>query len=205
MVFKPQSENSSEIDAYVGGHEKRGQNGVNVKVEQLQIHEDYDDDDDELDIPEFDIAVLRTIEPIKFNKTGPNLASPIRLPPDSEAEYEEGTSLTVAGWGRTSNDPSSRSDVPRKVDVPVIDCEDLWSWFDPESPNICAGFEGHGPCMGDSGGPLFRNNTGSPELVGIVSRGATCGEAGEPRFFARVSFFLDWIEEAIKNMVKSKP
>lgn len=55
-------------------------------------------------------------------------------------------------------------------------------------------------CGGDSGGPLVCNENGKAVLIGVTSHTATpaCVEDGYPNMFAKVAFFLSWIQE---NMV----
>ncbi|GHE14620.1 trypsin-like serine protease [Streptomyces alanosinicus] len=54
---------------------------------------------------------------------------------------------------------------------------------------ICAGAEGKDSCQGDSGGPLPRAVPGRERYyqIGIVSRGAGCGEQGGPGTYASTS------------------
>ena len=77
---------------------------------------------------------------------------------------------------------------------------------------VCAGGEkGKGSCKGDSGGGLFfrktsagGNGKGNKEvrpcfLLGIVSYGKpTCG-VGTPEVYTRVSRYVDWIRQNIRN------
>ncbi|GIX78729.1 hypothetical protein CDAR_554711 [Caerostris darwini] len=54
--------------------------------------------------------------------------------------------------------------------------------------------------QGDSGGPLlFEFARGYFVLVGIVSFGYKCAEPNFPGVYTRVSSFLPWITQNIKN------
>ena len=52
--------------------------------------------------------------------------------------------------------------------------------------------------QGDSGGPLFQCN-GNCNQVGIVSWGVGCAEARHPGVYTRVSHYMDWIRNIVKN------
>ena len=56
------------------------------------------------------------------------------------------------------------------------------------------GFEegGKDACQGDSGGPLICAIDNQAILVGVVSHGSGCGEAGKPGIYGNVDFFKEW-------------
>ena len=53
---------------------------------------------------------------------------------------------------------------------------------------------GKDACQGDSGGPLICSIDDKAVLVGVVSHGSGCGEAGKPGIYGKVDFFSkeDW-------------
>lgn len=68
---------------------------------------------------------------------------------------------------------------------------------------LCGGFGGKSNvsgCNGDSGGPLVCQEGGKFVLRGVVNWGIPGCPAGKTfSVFARVSWFVDWIENHIKN------
>ena len=53
---------------------------------------------------------------------------------------------------------------------------------------------GKDACQGDSGGPLICAINNKAVLVGVVSHGSGCGEAGKPGIYAKVDFFKAWFQ-----------
>ncbi|CAK1541721.1 unnamed protein product [Leptosia nina] len=63
---------------------------------------------------------------------------------------------------------------------------------------ICAGridIDGIDGCFGDSGGPIFYKGV----VTGLVSFGYTCGNRFYPGVYTKVSFYVDWIVNAIRR------
>ena len=54
---------------------------------------------------------------------------------------------------------------------------------------------GKDACQGDSGGPLICSLDNKAVLVGVVSHGSGCGEAGKPGIYGKVDFFKDWFRK----------
>ena len=51
---------------------------------------------------------------------------------------------------------------------------------------------GKDACQGDSGGPLICSIDDKAVLIGVVSHGSGCGEAGYPGIYAKVDYFKEW-------------
>ena len=65
---------------------------------------------------------------------------------------------------------------------------------------VCAGVEegGKDSCQGDSGGPMVQFDANDrATLVGVVSWGIGCAQAGNPGVYARVAYFYDWIQSQL--------
>ncbi|KAG8236452.1 hypothetical protein J437_LFUL016749 [Ladona fulva] len=120
-----------------------------------------------------------------------------------------GKKLTVAGWGVTENNTSSRALL--KVDVPVESNAKCIKVYKnqvqiTETSQLCAGGERDGgqSCHGDSGGPLtyYGPVEGSVRIIqhGIVSFGPqTCGTTGLPAVYTRVGYYMKWILDNISS------
>ena len=117
--------------------------------------------------------------------------------PASGSDPAAGSSVTVAGWGATSEGGASSSTL-RYVDVPVVSratCQAQYGTSSITNNMICAAETagGQDSCQGDSGGPLVP--TGSKTLVGVVSFGNGCARRGYAGVYTRVSTQLSFINQ----------
>ncbi|KAJ7382092.1 hypothetical protein OS493_037061 [Desmophyllum pertusum] len=62
---------------------------------------------------------------------------------------------------------------------------------------VCAGGQGKGGCQGDSGGPFVCQEGGKWILRGAVSWGHSRCRTDHYTVFARVSSYIDWINQKI--------
>ncbi|XP_018320555.1 proclotting enzyme [Agrilus planipennis] len=123
-------------------------------------------------------------------------------PPQLRKESFAGQRTTVVGWGTTYYG-GKESTVQRQAILPIWRNEDCdQAYFQPITSNfICAGYSrgGTDACQGDSGGPLMLQRNARWIQVGVVSFGNKCGEPGYPGVYTRVTEYLDWINENIKD------
>lgn len=103
-----------------------------------------------------------------------------------------GSKATVYGWGNTQG--TGPANVFQQVSLPVIsdsECKKSYPELNAVG-ELCAGYPegGKDSCQGDSGGPLVANG----RLVGIVSWGRGCAEAGYPGVYAEVSHYASLIK-----------
>jgi len=119
-----------------------------------------------------------------------------------------GTSVQVSGWGCTAL-LGPFDDCPGDAYADELQAVDLQVINDPDSTlcgavtgvnaatMICAGRSdlsgGQDSCVGDSGGPLVAGADSDPVLVGLVSWGEGCAQAGSPGVYTRISAFTEWI------------
>ncbi|KAK7191318.1 trypsin A chain (extracellular trypsin protease) [Paraphaeosphaeria sporulosa] len=110
----------------------------------------------------------------------------------SGSDPASGTTLTVAGWGTTTEGGSSLPTALRKVSVPVVARDTCASQYKAINQSytittnmFCAGLAAGGKdsCQGDSGGPIVDS---SKTLVGLVSWGEGCAEPNAPGVYTRV-------------------
>ncbi|XP_071441305.1 venom protease-like [Hetaerina americana] len=152
---------------------------------------------------ENDIAILVLTRKVEFVR---GAIWPACLPPESppDEELEENDPLTnlsaiVSGWGHLYYGGPA-SDILYEVEVPIWkqkDCRD--AYVQPiMSTALCAGYRSGGKdsCQGDSGGPLvLMSEPGRWDVVGVVSWGIRCADAGKPGVYTRVGKYLEWILE----------
>ncbi|XP_046401603.1 uncharacterized protein LOC124167663 [Ischnura elegans] len=142
--------------------------------------------------------------------------SPICLPFDSlTTKNYTGLRSSVAGWGVTEIGSPTGSPTLRFVDVRVVPPDTCIEAFrqdadvEPASQICAGGQEDQDSCEGDSGGPLSRQedisanaSDSSPRhvLIGVVSFGSRlCGSVNMPGVYARVTNYLDWILDNIRE------
>jgi len=143
-----------------------------------------------------DITILKLSQPIKFNDN----IQPACLPDKNETPADN-TKGIVAGWGYTAS--GSNGEWPDKlmnVGVPVMGTQECQKYYKLDPPSmICAGYVqgGKDACQGDSGGPYTTWGRKGYTLHGVVSFGNGCALANAPGVYARVSNYIDWIQEQV--------
>ncbi|MER5830522.1 serine protease [Streptomyces sp. NPDC002130] len=156
-----------------------GRSGQEVGVRRAWVNPAYDGDSNE-----GDFAVLTLAEPLQGD-------SVITMAAGGDPAYTPGGTATVYGWGDTSGAgdyPDSLRGARVRV-LPDTLCEEAYpggseGTYDATSM-LCAGETkgGRDACQGDSGGPLVAKG----RLIGLVSWGTGCGQAGSPGVYMRVS------------------
>lgn len=131
-----------------------------------------------------DFAVITLASPLPQS-------SVIRMAPSGDSAYAPGTAAVVYGWGDTTgggNYPLSLRAASVNVQSDAV-CERAYSGGEEgtyrAASMLCAGEAagGRDACQGDSGGPLVAQG----RLIGLVSWGSGCGQAGSPGVYTRVS------------------
>lgn len=161
--------------------------GTQVGVSSLTLHPSYTVDSQ--GVPDNDIGVWHLSTPIATSSTIGYATLPAQ-----GSDPSAGTTLTVAGWGTTSENSNSLPSALRKVSVPVVARSTCNSEYSGEISNnmFCAAVAAGGKdsCSGDSGGPIVDP---SGTLVGVVSWGQGCAEKGFPGVYTRLGNYVSFI------------
>jgi len=177
-----QGDSPSQVKVKIGLHNVNGTQGsITRSVSQIIIHPSYSSWS-----LNNDYAILQLSQPVTNFE-------PIQLVTDTSHD-EEPVMATTMGWGATQSGGWG-SNILLEVDVPIDDSCGNYSNSDITNNMVCAGYNtgGYDSCQGDSGGPLIMTNSdGEYELIGIVSWGYGCAEAGYPGVYAKVHSRLDW-------------
>jgi len=153
----------------------------------------------------YDIALLKLDKPINFTET----IRPICLPKHGE-NVPVGKHCRAAGWGRISkfNETHKAADGLQELVAevhPPKDCERMKGADFKQDVSFCAGPRDgwSSTCNGDSGSMLAcQADDGRWVQYGIVSYGPNgyCARANDPTVFSKVSNFVDWINDGIKEL-----
>jgi len=192
-----QSRKGTENWTAVLGSGDRSQRMISLPIEDIYVHPNFVDYQN-------DIALLRIPWDLKLLKI-----APICLPLSAKSRNETflGINCMATGWGQTQM-KGPLHDKLRQVQLTVVNnrhCHEMYSMKHNIEVNnqtqLCAGpviTGGKGTCIGDSGGPLQCNmEDGRWYLAGITSFGSGCAKAGYPDVFARLTHYVDWIQETI--------
>lgn len=171
---------SDELGVVAGRTDKNSDSGMRVAVSDTWVDPQFETPSGGDDVAVLNLARAVPYEPARIANSG------------DDERYEQGTTATVVGWGRTAED-GPESHVLREAEVPVVgdgECGDSFSNYDPEAM-VCAGYEQGGvdACQGDSGGPLLADG----RVIGVVSWGQGCARAGKPGVYTRVGAYADQI------------
>merc|ERR1719385_198604 len=164
-----------------------------IQVERVIKRADYDTSS-----INNDIALLRLSSEVQFN----NNVIPACLPTDRNQQYTNWEAV-VSGWGTTS-EGGSTSSVLKETTQTILSSTDpicVRGSQDNPVPNskMCGYKQGTDSCQGDSGGPLVVKEDGRWTVVGVVSYGLGCARTGYAGVYARVTNYLDWINENIAD------
>ncbi|GHC53114.1 S1 family peptidase [Streptomyces cinnamoneus] len=170
---------AKDLRVIVGRDDLRGTAGAEVPLRSIWVNPDFDTETNA-----GDVAVLTLAQPAPTGRS-------IGMAQAGDAAYEPGTAAGVYGWGDV-NGTGAYSVRLRGARVLVLDdtlCRHAYpggpeGTYDPATM-LCGGLPlgGRDACQGDSGGPLVARG----RLVGLVSWGSGCAQAGRPGVYTRIS------------------
>uniref|UniRef100_A0A8C2J276 Plasminogen n=1 Tax=Cyprinus carpio TaxID=7962 RepID=A0A8C2J276_CYPCA len=145
-----------------------------------------------------DIALLKLDRPALLN----DKVLPACLP-DKDYIVPSDTECYVTGWGETEG--TGGEGFLKETGFPVIENKvcNRPSFLNGlvKEHHMCAGNieGGTDSCEGDSGGPLVCFSQNTFVLQGVTSWGLGCAKAMKPGVYTRVSKFINWIEQSMKE------
>jgi len=177
----------SQFQVVVGDHDiTRNDGEVRVNPATWNSHPDYNSR-----TQDHDIAIIQLAQPVQFSSS----VAPACLPSSSSNSYA-GQTAVATGWGTLSSG-GSRPSILQEVDLTVQTNQECtagtYSSSDITASMVCATGPGKDSCQGDSGGPLVSLRAGAYDLVGVVSWGYGCAQAGAPGVYSRLTDQLAWV------------
>ncbi|NEA55133.1 serine protease [Streptomyces sp. SID13666] len=172
--------NARDLRVIAGRLDLRGVNGQEIRLRQVRINPGYDPV-----THAGDVAVITLEKPLP---AGSAIAMAGAGDPQ---DYLAGSKALVSGWGDTTG-AGAYSPVLRSAEVVLLDDAVCQRSYPGNADGtylsrtmLCAGEPqgGKDACQGDSGGPLVVGG----KLVGLVSWGTGCAEAGHPGVYTRIS------------------
>ncbi|XP_073712438.1 plasminogen-like [Misgurnus anguillicaudatus] len=145
-----------------------------------------------------DIALLKLKRPAVINDK-----VSLACLPENDYIVPGGTDCFATGWGDTRG--TGGEGYLKEAGLPIIEntiCNSSsFLYGSVKEHEMCAGNiqGGTDTCQGDSGGPLVCYAQNKFVLQGVTSWGIGCAKEKKPGVYARVSKFVDWIEQSMKE------
>jgi secreted trypsin-like serine protease len=186
------------------------QYSVQIDVDHVTVHPDYNEQTKENDIAIIHLAGTLTNALIEkytsFFRSADEaskLIRPVQLPTTETHNQviQTRTDLCVIGLGAEHEETTSLSDFLKHTTVSSMNLEECRTKFDNSytitTDMLCAFGTNTDSCQGDSGGPLVipGNSAFEDVFVGVVSWGVGCAHVRYPGVYSDVFTNLDWIIE----------
>ncbi|XP_056620636.1 plasminogen-like [Triplophysa dalaica] len=145
-----------------------------------------------------DLALLKLDRPAEINDQ-----VSLACLPEKDHIVPDGTECFVTGWETTRG--TGGEAYLKETSITVIENKSCNSpsFLDGrvEETEMCAGDikGGTNSCQGDSGGPLVCKTQNKFVLQGVTSWGIGCANPMKPGVYVRISKFVNWIEQSVKE------
>ncbi|WNJ97651.1 trypsin-like serine protease [Vibrio ruber] len=153
--------------------------------------------DSESDLWKDDIAIIKLTSPL-------NTGGTVNRPPTNESYRSNSESFTAIGHGNTTTNTTTYKLLKTSMDyVDQSTCASANSGL--HDSQICfsggsAATMNNGTCSGDSGGPIYWNDSGTLRQVGITSFGPTvCGSGSITGVFTELTNYDAWIDQVLNG------
>jgi secreted trypsin-like serine protease len=180
-----------DLKVIVGRTDLTSGEGAEVPVSRVWIDPNYS-----MRSNMWDVAVLTLAVPQSDRAVLPLVGQ------GQQGPYRAGTAATVFGWGDLEGDGDYAMTL-HSVQVPMVadatcrrDYPGGAAGAFQSSAMVCAGEQatgGRDACQGDSGGPLVV----AGRLVGLVSWGTGCADAGHPGVYTRLEAMADEVRAQV--------
>ncbi|XP_012272842.1 chymotrypsinogen B isoform X2 [Orussus abietinus] len=184
----------------IGEHDLTVKEGteLELRVDAVMIHPDYD-----ADTVDNDVALLRL--PVTLT---PAATRGVACLPAPRQSLPTNQLCTIIGWGKSRATDDFGTDVLHEAKIPIVSaetCREVYVDYRITDNMFCAGYRRGrmDSCAGDSGGPLLCRDPRRPDhpwtIFGITSFGEGCGKRGKFGIYARLTNYVRWIAEVIKQ------
>ncbi|XP_006983053.1 tissue-type plasminogen activator [Peromyscus maniculatus bairdii] len=181
-----------------------GEEEQTFEIEKYIVHKEFDDD-----TYDNDIALLQLRSDSKQCAQESRSVSTACLP-DPNLQLPDWTECELSGYGKHEASSPFFSERLKEAHVrlyPSSHCTSQHLSNKTVTNNmLCAGDtrsggnqDLHDACQGDSGGPLVCMINKHMTLVGIISWGIGCGQKDVPGIYTKVTNYLDWIQDNMKQ------
>lgn len=181
-----------------------GQEEQTFEIEKYIVHKEFDDD-----TYDNDIALLQLRSDSSQCAQESSSVGTACLP-DPDVQLPDWTECELSGYGKHEASSPFFSDRLKEAHVrlyPSSRCTSQHLFNKTITNNmLCAGDtrtggnqDVHDACQGDSGGPLVCMIDKRMTLLGIISWGLGCGQKDVPGIYTKVTNYLNWIQDNMKQ------
>jgi Trypsin len=192
----------NDVRVRLGAFDLATGDGAIYRIDRVIVHADYKRGEKPNDIAMLHIVPDQQPGPTPVYRIA---AIPVAQPPNTGLErLRVGQPVRTSGWGRTSYKGALMEKLG-ETKLKLMANQQCKAIYGEKFSDraLCAYAPGTDSCEGDSGGPLTilpgDRDIRKVRLIGIVSFGRGCAEAGVPGVYTRVESYFDWIQAATKR------